>query len=310
MLINDASRAFPGEQHDGVRAGRGAELRRQRRPRRAFFVLGEAEGDLAGIAVGGAIDLAGPPAADVAHHELQRAPDRQVRAVALTEDVHAGIHADRPADRAVDDEHGPHRHRRGEHPVNVELFGAGGLDRGEHDRQVFRLASGHHGVDRHLLDRALDEVGGDHGDDCVGLARRALEHMHHALLGRWHDGKSIAPAAFEHRFVLVLERRELHPPGPQLRGAAGDEVPERRVVQGEDEPAEQPEVFANRRRDEREQNADGAAGAVPGHEIGGVRDTHGQVADHVEASHRLHAPVIRRVRLRRGFRPGQWCARA
>ncbi len=107
-----------------------------------------------GISEGRAIHLARPPAADVANHELERAADRRVRAVALAEYVLARVHAERAADRSVHDDHGPDGHRRREHAVNVELIVAGGFDRCDHHGQVLGLAARHHRVDRDLLDRA------------------------------------------------------------------------------------------------------------------------------------------------------------
>ena len=113
--------------------------------------------------------------------------------------------------------HRPDRHRRGQQAVHVELVGAGGLDRGEHDGQVLGPAPGQHGVDRDLLDRALDEVGRHDGDDLVGRPGRALEHAQHPGLGGRHDGQAVGPAAVEHRLDLVLELAELDPAAAQRR---------------------------------------------------------------------------------------------
>ena len=112
------------EERDRGDAGRDAALDRERLPGRVLFVLGEAEGVLAGLAERGAIDAAGPAAADVAHHELERATDRRVGAVALPHRVDAGVHADAPADRTVDHDHRAHRHRGREQAVHVEGVGA------------------------------------------------------------------------------------------------------------------------------------------------------------------------------------------
>src|SRR5439155_1348456 len=83
---DDRARALAGEEHDRVGARPCAEVGGERRPRRALLVLGEAEGDLAGVAEGRAVDLARPAAADVPHHELERPADGQVGAVSLGED--------------------------------------------------------------------------------------------------------------------------------------------------------------------------------------------------------------------------------
>src|SRR5262249_20050131 len=91
-LVDEAARALAAEAGDGARARGGAERAGERLPGRALLVLGEAEGELAGVPVRGAVDLSRPPAADVPHDELERAPDREVRAVALAEDVPARAH--------------------------------------------------------------------------------------------------------------------------------------------------------------------------------------------------------------------------
>ena len=209
-LIDDAARALAREHRDGVGARRGAEVARERRPRRALLVLREAEAELARVAVRGAVDLAGPPAADVAHHELERAADRRVRAVALAEHVLARVHPDPSPDRAVHDHHGTYGHRRGQHAVDVELVGADRLDRREDDGQILGQAARHHRVDRHLLDGGGREVGRDDRDQLVGCARRAREHREHAALGRRHHGQAVGPAAREQRLGLVFERRECY----------------------------------------------------------------------------------------------------
>ena len=96
LLVDDALHAFAGEQRDGRRLAREAALDRERLPF-AVLGLGEAEAVLARRAQRRAVDLAGPAAADVADHQLQRAADRRVGAVALAERVDAGIHADAPS---------------------------------------------------------------------------------------------------------------------------------------------------------------------------------------------------------------------
>jgi len=83
-------------------------------------------------------------------------------------------------------------------------------------------AARHDGVDRHLFDRAFDEVGRHCGDDLVGRARAAREHGQHALLGRWHDGQAVGPAAREDRLVLVLETGELDAARAESRAREAD----------------------------------------------------------------------------------------
>ncbi len=51
--------------------------------------------------------------------------------------------------------------------------------------------------------------GGTVATTSSGSARGAVEHPQHALLGRWHDGQAVGPAAREHRLDVVLELGEL-----------------------------------------------------------------------------------------------------
>ena len=62
LLVDDAAGSFPGEDGDRVVGGGEAAARRQRRERRRALQFGEAEADLARVAVCGPIHLAGPPA--------------------------------------------------------------------------------------------------------------------------------------------------------------------------------------------------------------------------------------------------------
>ena len=63
-------------------------------PRTARLVLGEAEPQLGHTAVGGPVDAAGRPAADVADHQLNGPPDGGVGSVPLAEGIHAAVHPD------------------------------------------------------------------------------------------------------------------------------------------------------------------------------------------------------------------------
>ncbi len=212
QLVDDAARSLAREQRDGARSRVEAALDVQRLPRRTLLVLREAERQLPRVALRGAIDAAGATAADVADHELQRAPDRAVGAVALPEHVHSRVHPDARPHGTVHDHHRPDRHRRGQQTVDVELVGARRLDAGDDDGEVLGLAPREHGVDRDLLHRALDQVGWDDGDDVAGRAGRALEHAQHARLGRRDERQAVAPSPLEHRLDLVLERAHLHAP--------------------------------------------------------------------------------------------------
>ena len=172
QLIDDAARALPGEDRDGVDLAVETALPGERSPWRLVVRFGEGEAQLAGVAVRGAIDLAGSSAADVPDDELERAPDRGVGPIALPQGVDAGVHADLAGARPAAHQDRPDRHRRGEEPVHVELVVAHGFDRGEHPGQVLGETARHHGGDRDLLDRGVDEVGWDVRDDVVGRPGR------------------------------------------------------------------------------------------------------------------------------------------
>ena len=88
--------------------------------------------------------------------------------------------------------------------MHREAFVEHGFDRGEHDRQIFRLAPGHHGVDRDLLDRCRVERGRHQPDDLLRVARGAVEHAQDTLLARRHERQPVRPTAREHRLLLVL----------------------------------------------------------------------------------------------------------
>ncbi len=79
----------------------------------------------------------------------------------------------------------------------------------QHHRQVLRQAAGHHRVDRHLLDRALDQVGRHDRDHFVLVAARAGEHAQHRARA------SAAPPAARRSSPASSRPR----PGPRRRRA-------------------------------------------------------------------------------------------
>src|SRR5262249_38864529 len=85
------------------------------------------------------------------------------------------------------------------------------LDRGQYNRQIFRLAPRHHGVDRDLLDRRRSEPRWHEAEHFLRVARRAVEHAQNALLGRRYQRQPIRPAAPEHRLLLVLILADFDP---------------------------------------------------------------------------------------------------
>ena len=137
--------------------------------------------------------------------------------VALAEHVAAGVHADLPGDRPVDDDDGADIHRGGEYAVHVEVVGADRLDCGDDDRQVVGLAAGHHGVDRDLLDGHVGEVRWHDGHDLVGGASGALEHPKDAGFGGGNDRQAVGPVPVVEGLPLVFEGGDLDPPAAHRR---------------------------------------------------------------------------------------------
>src|SRR5215510_5528553 len=118
-LIDDAPSPLSGEERDTVHARGHSARNREGLPGRALLVLGEAERELAGAAVGRAVDSPWATTAHVADDQLQRAPDGKPGPAALAEHVDARVHSNRTPDWPIDDDHRPNRHRRGKHPVHV-----------------------------------------------------------------------------------------------------------------------------------------------------------------------------------------------
>ena len=116
--------------------------------------------------------------------------------------------------------HRADRHRRGQHSVNVELVGAHRFEGGDHPRQVLGSAAGHHRVDGDFLDGHLDEVWGDNGDDLVGSAGGALQHLQHTFDGRGRDradrrsrrGRTAPPSRRRDRPARACRERSTPPP--------------------------------------------------------------------------------------------------
>ena len=79
-----------------------------------------------------------------------------------------------------------------------------GLDRSQHDRQVFRLAACHDGVDGGFLHGASGQVRWDASDHFVGAPRGSLQHAQHADVRGRHDGQAVAPSALEAGFDRVV----------------------------------------------------------------------------------------------------------
>src|SRR5258708_1258012 len=104
-LVGDLARpAFEAEAGDDALVRVEAALDVEWLPRAFLLELGETAGELAGRAERRALDFAWTAAADVAHDQLDRAPDRRVGAIPLAEHVDTHVHADFVANRSVDDQ--------------------------------------------------------------------------------------------------------------------------------------------------------------------------------------------------------------
>ena len=89
--------------------------------------------------------------------------------------------------------------------MHVELAGAGGLECGQHQRQVLRPAARHDGVDSHFLHGALDQVGRYDRDYLLRLTPRTLQHPPDTLWRRRDHGQAVCPAPLIYGLELVLE---------------------------------------------------------------------------------------------------------
>ena len=152
----------------------------------------------------------GRAAADVADDQLERAADRGVGAVALPERVARAVHSDgsRPSGRDTTTI-GPAAKVVATTPSSAEGRVAGGLDRGEHDREHRRRAAGHDRVDRDLLDGRAAVVGRNHGHEVLRVAGGGVEHLDDAL-GRGRDKRQpVGEATVVQGLHHVLELSDL-----------------------------------------------------------------------------------------------------
>ena len=109
-------------------------------------------------------------------------------------------------------------------PCSANVLAAGGLDRGEHDRQLGPGAAGHDRVDRDLLDGRAAAVGRHDADEVLRMARRVLEHRDDALGRRRDNRQPVGHAARVQRLERVLEladrRARARRSGPRRARAA------------------------------------------------------------------------------------------
>jgi hypothetical protein len=68
-------------------------------------------------------------------------------------------------------------------------------------------------------------IGGTQPDHLLWVARGAVEHLEHALLGRRHQRQAVRPTALEHRLLLVLVPADLDAARPQAGFVEADFQP-------------------------------------------------------------------------------------
>jgi hypothetical protein len=193
---------------DDVLARREAERLGQRRPRGQVLGLRHGEGELGRAPLGRHVVAPRPATADVQEGQPERAADGGVGAEAGAEEAGASVHAHRAPVRPVDDHERRHRMGRGLDAVEVERGIQHRLRRGHDDREGARLRTGHDGVDRELLQRAVTPERRHDPERLGGIGAR--EHARDARGGGRHDGEPVAPLpADELRVDLVLVQLEL-----------------------------------------------------------------------------------------------------
>ena len=108
------------------------------------------------------------------------------------------------ADRSVDDDDRRRAGRGRHHAVDIELVGADRFEHRNHHRQVFGLASRHHGVGCDLLDRERRQVGRNGRDHFLRIAARTSVHPHHALRRRRNYREAVSQATLEHELEWIF----------------------------------------------------------------------------------------------------------
>ena len=212
ILVAPLAKASEIELRPGAKPWRSVAVGRPARGQ-VVLVLGEDDVGVAQAAVVGHGADAGPRAADVLLHEPERAPDaRPGRALGVgAEAAEAGVEADLPADRPVDDDHGKRAAR-----CRLELLAAGlGIEervhRGHQHRQVLGPPARHRERDGADLDGGDPAARRKRAEHVRARQRAALQDPLHALARRRPQGQAVAPQVREHQVVGpdqgVLERR-------------------------------------------------------------------------------------------------------
>ena len=165
------------------------------------------------------INLSGTPATDVANDQLNGSTNCEIGAVALSENIHAAIHANRTRAWSVAHDDRAHWHRGCEHTMNVESVIAYSFKTCNDPWQVLGFTTSHHRIDRHFFNGDLYEVGRNNCHNISWLASSSGEHAHHPLFGRRNNRKAISPTAIKHGFKFVFCFSDVNTPCRKSRCA-------------------------------------------------------------------------------------------
>ncbi len=179
---------FPGP--EPVRA-------RVRRPRALGFVLGDAVGIAPRPAESAQRRDPGNAAAEIHHHEAQRAADGCVCPEAGPEAADAAMQPDFRGVRPVDEDERRARARRRLQQEQIEAFLEHAFHGADHHRQVGGHAARHHGVQRDRAHRGRRHERRHVADRFVGIARRRGQHGGEPLFGGRDDRQAVRPFLVE-----------------------------------------------------------------------------------------------------------------
>jgi hypothetical protein len=178
-----------------------------------IFPFGEAEAVLAWLAHGRHIAHVGARTADVTDHELQRAADAGIGAIARPEAVGAGVDAQRARDWAMDAErHASGAGGRGD-AEDVEVGFEDRFGRGQHDRQFLGQRAGDHALVGDSLGRELAEHRRQHAAR-LGAIGNAGDHGIEPSLRRRYKRQAVAELCVSKDLLGSFPARRLLDDGP------------------------------------------------------------------------------------------------
>ena len=194
-FVHDLVRGLDRQRGHRRGARRHAALGRQRQPRRSSSSSATQKVNLPGWPSVERSSWPGMPPRTLSNDAGARCGRwSRWRGCALAERVVGGVHAERAADRAVDDDERRAAAGARGAAVQCELGLAHRLDDRDHDRQVLGQAAGHHRGDRDFLRgdaAAAHRLDADH----VGrLEARGGKKARDGVFGRRDDRQAVGPA--------------------------------------------------------------------------------------------------------------------